>query len=80
MQLPAQAARQLPEQSTTLRVDSSSADDLRLQGALPATDIVDGPDLRSTLICVWEVCWRDGRTHRAFFLLPCLPSRLYPQM
>ena len=36
MRLPAQAARQLPDQSTTLRVDSSSTDDSRLQGALPS--------------------------------------------
>ena len=35
MQLPAQAARQLPDQSITLRVDSSSTDDSRLRGALP---------------------------------------------
>jgi hypothetical protein len=38
MQLPAQAARQLPDQSTTLRVDSSSTDDSRPRGALPGTD------------------------------------------
>jgi hypothetical protein len=35
MRLPAQAARQLPDRSTTLRVDSSSTDDSRLRGALP---------------------------------------------
>ena len=39
MRLPAQAARQLPDQSTTLRVDSSSTDDSRLRGALPTTDL-----------------------------------------
>ena len=38
MRLPAQAARQLPDQSTTLRVDSSSTDDSRLRGALPEPD------------------------------------------
>jgi hypothetical protein len=38
MRLPAQAARQLPDQSTTLRVDSSSTDDSRLRGALPQPD------------------------------------------
>src|SRR5208337_5119305 len=38
MRLPAQAARQLPDQSTTLRVDSSSTDDSRLRGALPIPD------------------------------------------
>src|SRR6516164_10806295 len=39
MRLPAQAARQLPDQSTTLRVDSSSTDDSRLRGALPIPDL-----------------------------------------
>src|SRR6516165_8998777 len=38
-QLPGQAARQLPDQSTTLRVESSSTDDSRLRGALPIADI-----------------------------------------
>jgi hypothetical protein len=38
MQLPAQAARQLPDPSTTLQVDSSSTDDSRLRGALPRPD------------------------------------------
>ena len=38
MRLPAQAARQLPDQSTTLQVDSSSTDDSRLRGALPQPD------------------------------------------
>src|SRR6266700_4068956 len=37
MRLPARAARQLPDQSTTLRVESSSTDDPRLRGALPIT-------------------------------------------
>jgi hypothetical protein len=36
--LPGRAARQLPDQSTTLRVDSSSTDDPRLRGALPLAD------------------------------------------
>ena len=39
LQLPARAARQLPDQSTTLRVESSSTDDPRLRGALPFADI-----------------------------------------
>jgi hypothetical protein len=38
MRLPTRAARQLPDQSTTLRVDSSSTDDSRLRGALPIPD------------------------------------------
>ena len=33
--LPGRAARQLPDQSTTLWVEFSSTDDLRLRGALP---------------------------------------------
>ena len=37
-QLPARAARQLPDQSTTLRVESSPTDDARLRGALPIGD------------------------------------------
>jgi hypothetical protein len=38
MPLPAQAALQLPDQSTSFRVDSSSTDDSRLRGALPIPD------------------------------------------
>src|SRR5262245_3787573 len=38
-QLPSQAARQLPDQSTTLRLESSSTDDSRLRGALPLADL-----------------------------------------
>jgi hypothetical protein len=39
VRLPDQAARQLPDLSTTLRVESSSTDDPRLQGALPNADV-----------------------------------------
>src|SRR5712671_2996105 len=39
VRLPDQAARQLPDQSTTIRVESSSTDDSRLRGALPKGDI-----------------------------------------
>src|SRR4051794_25575441 len=39
VRLPDQAARQLPDQSTTIRVESSSTDDSRLRGALPIRDI-----------------------------------------
>jgi hypothetical protein len=38
--LPGRAARQLPDQSTTLWVESSSTDDSRLRGALPRRDMV----------------------------------------
>ena len=37
--LPSRAARQLPDQSTILRVESSSTDDSRLRGARPTADI-----------------------------------------
>src|ERR1700731_4496938 len=37
--LPGRAARQLPDQSTTLWVESSSTSDPRLRGALPRADI-----------------------------------------
>src|SRR3974377_348396 len=59
---PARADRQLPDQSTTLRVDSSSTDDPRLRGALPMSDIcgaaqgVSFDDLVSAgEQCRWEV-------------------------
>src|SRR5436309_8766623 len=38
--LPSRAARQLPDQSTTLWVESSSTSDPRLRGALPTADIL----------------------------------------
>ena len=38
-QLPSETARQLPDLSTIIRVEPSSTDDSRLQGALPITDI-----------------------------------------
>ena len=41
--LPSRAARQLPDQSTTLWVESSSTDDSRLRGALPIMDIAAAP-------------------------------------
>jgi len=36
-QLPSETARQLPDLSTIIRVEPSSTDDSRLQGALPTT-------------------------------------------
>src|SRR5450759_3095040 len=38
--LPGRAARQLPDQSTTLWVESSSTDDSRLRGAQPIPDLI----------------------------------------
>src|SRR5215211_7010658 len=43
--LPGRAARQLPDQSTILRVDSSSTDDSRLRGALPIPDVLGRSNL-----------------------------------
>ena len=37
-QLPSETARQLPDLSTIIRVEPSSTDDSRLQGALPLAD------------------------------------------
>jgi hypothetical protein len=56
MRLPARAARQLPDQSTTLRVESSSTDDSRLRGTLPT------PDSRTAAI---RVVIRSPRRHAA---------------
>ena len=38
-QLPSETARQLPDLSTIIRVEPSSTDDSRLQGALPIPDV-----------------------------------------
>jgi hypothetical protein len=62
MRLPAQAARQLPDQSTTLRVESSSTDDSRLRGALPQPDSCTAANdkrLFNYLICGGEQGRRD---------------------
>ncbi len=45
--LPDQAARQLPDLSTTIRVEPSSTGDPRLRGALPAADMATGDDAMS---------------------------------
>ena len=39
-QLPSETARQLPDLSTIIRVEPSSTDDSRLQGALPKPDFL----------------------------------------
>src|SRR5882757_3738686 len=67
--LPGRAARQLPDQSTTLWVESSSTGDPRLRGALPIGDIqqtkCDGVkelDIRNRGKRVWtQIGW--GRSH-----------------
>jgi hypothetical protein len=53
--LPGRTARQLPDQSTTLWVESSSTGDPRLRGALPATDML--PQL-------WPRNWAVFYSHR----------------
>ena len=49
-QLPDQTARQLPDQSTTIRVESSSTGVSRPRGALPL------PDVRRSLLTSWCQC------------------------
>src|SRR4030088_942998 len=51
--LPGRAARQLPDQSTTLWVESSSTSDPRLRGALPKGDIH-----KHFAIGGWLIGWR----------------------
>ena len=48
VRLPAQPARQLPDQSTTLRMESSSTDNPRLRGALPMSDIATTHSITSS--------------------------------
>ena len=65
MRLPAQAARQLPDQSTTLRVDSSSTDDSRLRGALPRPDPCSAANtIYSITSSAREHCPWDRQTER----------------
>src|SRR5829696_10472512 len=53
--LPGRAARQLPDQSTTLWVESSSTSDSRLRGALPFVDgDLAGDDRRSAAVAFFE--------------------------
>src|SRR5262245_51040663 len=72
MRLPAQAARQLPDQSTTLRVGSSSTGDSRLRGALPIPDLSRCSKLSASLldhlVGDGEQCWQ----HREAECLRCL--------
>ena len=64
--LPGQAARQLPDQSTTLWVESSSTDDSRLRGARPESDIEWVPLTAN----VSEVCAPISRGLLGGFELP----------
>src|SRR6516164_6986692 len=57
-QLPSETARQLPDLSTIIRVEPSSTDDSRLQGALPSSD--EYSDARCYYLAV-----PDGRHARA---------------
>src|SRR6202171_5524444 len=63
---PGRAARQLPDQSTTLWVESSSTDDSRLRGALPTADIS-----RGIIRAISEVLKTEFlRSYTAFFEIP----------
>src|SRR3984893_3210669 len=54
-QLPSETARQLPDLSTIIRVEPSSTDDSRLQGALPFVDgDLAGEDGRAASIAFLE--------------------------
>src|SRR5258705_10188559 len=55
--LPGRAARQLPDQPTTLRVESSSTSDARLLGALPITE---QRSLTRSLMSKWPLRGPNG--------------------
>jgi hypothetical protein len=55
-QLPNQAARQLPDQSTTIRVEPSSTDDSRLRSALPIAEVAE-VDLLSAVSVLKATSW-----------------------
>src|ERR1700730_5692114 len=62
--LPSRAARQLPDQSTILRVESSSTDDSRLRGARPISDMVGSKtfvysDQHARLLRPWRIGLRS---------------------
>src|SRR6202166_4869866 len=64
--LPGRTARQLPDQSTTLWVESSSTSDPRLRGALPKRDSCTAQISRGMLVptsMTLTVLWRS-RPHR----------------
>ena len=60
--LPGRAARQLPDQSTTLWVESSSTDDSRLRGALPFSGLMRCDKSRPTITSS-ATASSDGGTH-----------------
>ena len=78
------AARQLPDQSTILWVDSSSTSDSRLRGALPIGDVVgwldERPPTEATLL--WFLCIDVQDIERVLELVhhfhPPFPIRLEP--
>jgi hypothetical protein len=58
--LPGRAARQLPDQSTTLWVESSSTSDPRLRGALPKADMLGShASAQSVLLAVGFAFYSD---------------------
>ena len=87
--LPGRTARQLPDQSTTLWVESSSTSDPRLRGTLPISDVEDAnhtdeskrmlPVLISTPISIDKTghqSWRRFRTIVSPSTLPKLQSAM----
>jgi hypothetical protein len=82
MRLPAWAARQLPDQSTTLRVDSPFTDDSRLRGALPLPDSCTAAkqhhSITSSAYFEGEQTASLGWTARDLFGLPRIPEKPAP--
>src|SRR6266700_5195892 len=70
--LPGRAARQLPDQSTTLWVESSSTGDPRLRGALPEADVVDlrEPRFFACSAAARRSCRRGSGSRRAWARSP----------
>ena len=64
-QLPSETARQLPDLSTIIRVEPSSTDDSRLQGALPPTDSCSAAKTaRRSAQHSAPKCWRASAAKR----------------
>src|SRR6266536_5632305 len=70
--LPGRAARQLPDQSTTLWVESSAPGDPRLRGALPEADVVDlrEPRFFACSAAARRSCRRGSGSRRAWARSP----------
>src|SRR4029078_4766569 len=70
-QSPDRAARQLPDLSTIIRVEPSSTDDSRRQGALPVPDVPrpDGRPWRGGRARTTNTRWKRWKKARSWHLL-----------